>query len=67
MDFQLDKRDKCYRCIEYTRYENKIGVCRIALNVRGHRWPYHFDSEGYVIACPKFKSAKQLRMEVLDV
>lgn len=64
--FQLDPKDKCSRCVEYIKHETKIGVCRVALMTKGHRWPYHLDDEGFVIGCPKFKSAKQLRMEVLD-
>jgi hypothetical protein len=64
MDFQLSKRDKCWCCMEYIRYEAKVGVCRIALITKGHKWPGHLDDEGYVIRCPKFTNAKQLKMEV---
>jgi hypothetical protein len=66
-EFRLDKKDLCNRCIEYIKRENKIGVCSVALSIKGHRWPYQLDSEGFVTACPKFKSAKQLKMEVMNV
>lgn len=64
--WSLSKKDKCSRCIEYIRHQDKIGVCRIALTSKLHRWPYHLDDEGYVVACPKFQNAKQLKMEVMN-
>ncbi len=63
---QLDKKDKCCGCIEYIKHETKIGVCRIALITKGHKWPGRLDNEGFVIGCPKFQNAIQLKMEVMN-
>lgn len=64
--WNLDKKDKCCACVEYIRQAKQIGVCRIALITKGHKWPGYLDNEGFIIRCPKFQNAKQLKMEVMD-